>query len=129
VDVSSFDNPKRSRRAVHFQLFQLLTLEKFVPSGLAPSAQLHFYKGQVSSPYVGLGFVYASLSLDNVTSSTNGFFANAGWEWRWTNGLGILLGAGVSHLGNVHATDGVNTIDRPGGTLFNLEVGLRYMFL
>jgi len=97
--------------------------------GLAPSVQAHLFKGQVSSPYLGLGYVFASLSLDTITSSTSGFFANVGYDWRWSSGLGILVGAGVAHLGNVHATNGVETLDRPGGTLFNLEVGLRYMFL
>jgi hypothetical protein len=39
VDSSSFDNPKRSRRADHFQLFQPLTLERNVPSGLVARRQ------------------------------------------------------------------------------------------
>ena len=97
--------------------------------GVAPSLQLHLFKGQVSSPYLGLGYIYASASLDGVTASASGAFANAGYEWRWASGLGILLGGGVAYLGSVHATNGVETVDAPGGTHFNLEVGLRYMFL
>jgi hypothetical protein len=63
-----------------------------------------------------------------VTASASGGFANLGYEWRWQSGLGILLGGGVGYLGNVHATNGVETVDAPGGTHVNLETGLRYMF-
>jgi len=97
--------------------------------GIAPSLQLHLFKGQVSSPYLGLGYVYASLTLDGVTASASGGFANVGYEWRWQSGFGILLGGGVAHLGTVRATNGVETVESPGGTFFNLEVGFRYMFL
>lgn len=97
--------------------------------GLAPSVQGHLFDGQVSSPYAGLGYVYATLSLDGVTASAQGVFANLGYEWRWESGLGILLGGGVGQLGAINATNGVETISSPGGTHFNLEVGLRYMFL
>jgi len=97
--------------------------------GLAPSLQAHLFKGQVSSPYLGLGYVFASLSLGGVTASTSGVFANVGYEWRWRSGLGILVGGGVGHLGNVHVSNGAETLDLPGGTHFNLEAGLRYMFL
>src|SRR5436190_7943531 len=40
--------------------------------GVAPSLQLHLFKGQVSSPYLGLGYIYASASLDGVTASASG---------------------------------------------------------
>ncbi|HEY7373099.1 MAG TPA: hypothetical protein VIF57_13125 [Polyangia bacterium] len=97
--------------------------------GIAPAAQFHLFKGQVSSPYIGLGYVYASLTLDGVTASASGAFANVGYEWRWRSGLGILLGGGVGYLGTVRATNGVETVESPGGTHFNLETGLRFMFL
>jgi len=97
--------------------------------GIAPALQFHLRKGQVSSPYFGLGYLYATLTLGGVTASTSGGFVNAGYEWRWQSGLGILLGGGIGYLGNVHVTDGVQTLDAPGGTHPNLEVGLRYMFL
>jgi hypothetical protein len=97
--------------------------------GLAPAVQGRLFEGQVSTPYLGLGFLRASMSLSNVKASANGFFANVGYEWRWESGLGILLGGGVAVLGTVHATDGVTTIDQEGGIHPNLEVGLRYMFL
>jgi hypothetical protein len=97
--------------------------------GLAPTIQGHLFSGQRSSPYVGVGLLYATLTLDNVTASASGVVGNIGYEWRWTSGLGILLGAGLGHLGTIHATDGVTTIDSPGSTHFNIEAGLRYMFL
>jgi hypothetical protein len=96
--------------------------------GLAPSVQGHLFDG-VSSPYAGLGYVYATLTMDGVTASAQGVFANIGYEWRWASGLGILLGGGVGYVGKIQATNGVETITAPGGTHVNLEVGLRYMFL
>ena len=97
--------------------------------GVAPSLQLHLHKGQVSSPYLGLGYVHASLALEGVTASASGGFANVGYEWRWQSGVGILLGGGFGYLARIHATNGVDTIEAPGGLRGNLEVGLRYMFL
>jgi hypothetical protein len=97
--------------------------------GLAPAIQGRLYEGQVNTPYVGAGFVRVSLKAFDVTASGNGFFANVGYEWRWDSGLGILLGGGIAHLNSVHATNGIDTIDRGGLTAFNLEAGLRYMFL
>jgi hypothetical protein len=97
--------------------------------GFAPAVQGRLFADQVSTPYVGVGLVYATVSLDNVTASATGVFANLGYEWRWGSGIGIILGGGVSHVGNIRATDGVTTIDQSGGTHFNLEAGLRFMFL
>jgi hypothetical protein len=97
--------------------------------GLAPALQFHLFDGQVSSPYAGVGYIYATLSLDGVTASAQGVFANVGYEWRWDSGFGILLGGGVGHLGAIRATNGVQTVEAPGGTHFNLEVGFRFMFL
>jgi hypothetical protein len=97
--------------------------------GVAPELQGRLYEGQVNTPYVGVGFVRVSLKAFDITASANGFFVNGGYEWRWDSGLGILLGAGVAHVSGVHATNGIDTIDRGGFTAFNLEVGLRFMFL
>jgi hypothetical protein len=97
--------------------------------GLAPTLQGHLFSGQVSSPYLGVGALYATMSMEGVTASASGVVANAGYEWRWASGLGILLGGGIGYLGNIHATDGVTTVDAPGGSRFNIEAGLRYMFL
>jgi hypothetical protein len=97
--------------------------------GVAPAVQFHFKGGQVSSAYIGAGYLYARLSQNEVTASAQGAFMNAGYEWRWSNGLGILLGGGIAHLGSVRATDGFTTVETKGGTFPNLEVGFRYLFL
>ena len=97
--------------------------------GFAPTVQGHLFAGQRSSPYIGLGALYATLTLDSVTASATGVVANAGYEWRWSSGLGILLGGGIAYLGNIHATDGVTTVDSPAFTHVNIEAGLRFMFL
>src|SRR5262250_2308135 len=47
--------------------------------GLVPMLQVHLFSGQVSSPYLGAGVLYATLSMDNVTASTTGVVANAGY--------------------------------------------------
>jgi hypothetical protein len=95
--------------------------------GLAPTAQLEL-RPVGHTPYLGLGFVYARLALDNVTASASGVVVNLGYQWRFENGLGIILGGGLAYLGDVRATDGVTTVEREGGALPNLEAGLRYFF-
>ena len=97
--------------------------------GFAPTVQGHLFAGQRSSPYLGVGMLYATLTLDNVTASASGVVANAGYEWRWSSGVGILLGGGIAYLGNIHASDGVTTVDAPAFTHVNIEAGLRFMFL
>ena len=97
--------------------------------GLAPTLQGHLFSGQRSSPYIGVGMLYATLTLDNVTASASGVVGNVGYEWRWPSGLGILLGGGIAYLGGIHATDGVTTVDAPAFTHVNIEAGLRFMFL
>jgi hypothetical protein len=103
--------------------------ERATGYGLAPGAQFHFNAGSVSSAYIGLGYLYATLSLNGVTASGQGGFFNAGYNWQWSSGLGILLGGGVGYLASVRATDGVSTVERKGGAVPNLEFGLRYMFM
>jgi hypothetical protein len=98
-------------------------------TGLAPSVQGRFFGGQRSTPYVSLGWVHASLKLQDVSSAASGVFANVGYEWRWDSGFGLILGGGLAHVGAVNATDGVTTISRSGGWLPNLEFGARFMFL
>jgi len=97
--------------------------------GLAPALQFDIRDPGRSTPYVGVGYVYAKLSLDNVTASASGMFINAGYEWKWSFGMGILLGGGVCYLGKIQSTDGTTTISRDAQILPNLEFGLRFMFL
>jgi hypothetical protein len=97
--------------------------------GLAPAVHLYLREPGVSTPYVAVGYLYGHLDLDNVTASLNGYFVNAGWEWKWTSGFAIILGGGASYFASVTATDGVTTIHEDGGVHFNLELGLRFMFL
>jgi hypothetical protein len=96
--------------------------------GFAPAIQGRLFGGQRSTPYADVGWAHMSLSLQNVTASGNAVFANVGYEFRWDFGLGVLLGAGAARLGKISATDGVTTIAVDGGTMFNLEAGVRYMF-
>ena len=62
-------------------------------------------------------------------ASVDGVAANLGYEWKWQSGLGILLGAGVTNLGDATASDGSSTVNIDGGVHFNLEFGLRYMLI
>lgn len=95
--------------------------------GAVPFAQYRFFKPR-STPYVSAGLVYAKLGFKDVTSSATGAVANVGWEWVWSTGLSVNVGAGIAHLGAVKATDGFTSIEKPGGTFFNLEAALRYYF-
>ena len=99
--------------------------------GVAPSAQFHLFAGRQSTPYVGVGLQYVSLSSGDITSTGTGYFANVGYEWKWLSGLGILAGIGVQHLSTIEATSSTSTstVSVPGGTNLNLEFGVRYMFL
>ena len=95
--------------------------------GGVPFVQYRFFKPR-SSPYVSAGPVYAHLGFNNVTASATGALANVGWEWVWARGLSLNVGAGIAHLGAVKATDGITSIEKPGGTFFNIESALRYYF-
>jgi hypothetical protein len=96
--------------------------------GFAPAVQGRLFGGQRSTPFAELGWAHVSLSLNGVSASGSALFANVGYEWRWDFGLGLILGAGVAHLGTVSATNGITTVSEAGGTFFNLETGVRYMF-
>jgi len=95
--------------------------------GLAPTVQAQ-WKTIGHTPYIGVGLVYVRESLQGVTASATGFLLNAGYEWRFASGVGVLVGIGLDDLGTVHATDGTTTLDAPGGLLFNIEAGVRYFF-
>jgi hypothetical protein len=96
--------------------------------GLAPTVQLQ-WSPVGHTPYLGLGYVYAHVSSGQATASASGFLINAGYEWRFASGIGILVGGGAAYLGNIQATNGVDTISVAGGWHPNLEAGLRYYFL
>lgn len=95
--------------------------------GLAPTVQFQL-KPIGHTPYLGIGMVYVNESLNGVTASATGLLLNAGFEWRFASGVGVLVGGGIDDVGKISATDGTTTIERPGGVLFNLEAGVRYYF-
>jgi hypothetical protein len=95
--------------------------------GLAPTVQAQ-WKTIGHTPYLGVGLVYVHESLQSVTASAAGFLLNAGYEWRFASGVGVMIGAGIDELGTIHATDGTTTLNQPGGLLFNIEAGVRYFF-
>ena len=97
--------------------------------GWAPMFQLYFNDPGRSTVYLGVGWIHAEESLQNVKASVDGVVANLGYEWKWQSGLGILLGAGLTNLGTATATDGTNTVNIDGGVHFNLELGLRCMIM
>ena len=97
--------------------------------GYAPGLQLFLWDKGRSTPYFSAGYIHLKLGLRNVTASGSGYFANFGYEWKWPFGLGILVGGGLGYLNDVSATDGITTVTAPGGAHFNIEAGLRYMFI
>ena len=97
--------------------------------GLAPMLQVYFNDPGQSTLYLGVGWIHASASLQNINASVSGFAANIGYEWKWQSGFGVLLGGGVAILGNATATDGTNTVSISGGVHPNLEVSFRFMLI
>ena len=95
--------------------------------GVVPFAQYRFF-APGSSPYVSAGPLYLRLKLNDVTASATGGVANGGWEWIWSSGISINLGAGVSYLRKLTVTDGFTTVERDGGLNFNIEAALRFYF-
>lgn len=95
--------------------------------GFAPMLQAQ-WKTIGHTPYLGVGLVYAHESVEGASASATGFLLNAGYEWRFASGVGVLVGAGIDDLGTIHATSPTATLDAPGGVLFNLEAGVRYFF-
>lgn len=94
---------------------------------LAPGLQGHLWAGQRSSPYLGAAFIYLKMGVNGETVSLTGMAFNVGWEWKWQSGLGVILGGGVAHIMNVADTNSVQYNGKT--TMFNLEAGVRYMFL
>ena len=98
--------------------------------GYVAEVQGRFMGGQRSTPYMGVGFLHDTLTMGSDSASTSGFVANVGYEWRWDQGLGILLGAGVNHAPQVTVSDGgFFGVTKFGGWNPNIEFGVRWMFL
>ena len=95
--------------------------------GLAPTVQFQL-KDAGHTPYLGGGLQYANLSNSTEGGYATGFVINAGYEWRFANGLGILVGGGIQDLGTVHVTRGTASGTGSGGVNPNLEAGVRYFF-
>jgi hypothetical protein len=96
---------------------------------LAPAIQAYLKDGQRSTPYGAIGLQYATLTLDGISASGYGTFANIGYEWKWQSGFGIQLGGGVQYMQKVTATNGQTMLTTGGAVNPNLEFGLRYLFL
>ena len=97
--------------------------------GVAPAVQFRFNDSPGSSPYMGLGYLYAQITLNQATAHVQGVFLNGGYEWRWANGLGLLLGGGFNYLGTLEATDGVVVVKRKAQLVPEIEFGFRFLFL
>ena len=94
----------------------------------APSIQYRLFAAPHSSPYLGVGMQFVSLSTGEATSYGYGAFANVGYEYKM-GPLGLLLGAGVQRvmLKLVDAGDDLQNT-HAGQTAFNIEGGVRCMF-
>jgi len=96
--------------------------------GFAPTVQAQL-KPVGHTPYLGLGFAYVHLSLADVTGSASALLVNAGYEWRWASGVGVLVGGGIAEIGSINAmSSNGSSISESGGLHFNLEAGVRYYF-
>lgn len=96
---------------------------------LAPAIQVHLFDGWRSSPYVALGVQYVSITVGGATATGTGAFGNIGWDFRFTNGFGILAGIGVQEFQATASNGGTMVTVGSNGPAFNLELGLRYMLL
>jgi hypothetical protein len=86
------------------------------------------------TPYLSAGLIYvrmdASHEGDSVGNTSGaGFFANAGYEWRFASGIGVIVGAGVNDILTLHAETAFASATKTGNEVnFNLEGGIRYYF-
>lgn len=103
------------------------SIDNLTGYGLAPTVQFQL-KDAGHTPYLGGGLQYVSLSNSTEGGYATGFVVNAGYEWRFANGLGVLVGGGIQDLGTIHVTSGTATATTKGGVNPNLEAGVRYFF-
>jgi hypothetical protein len=103
-------------------------------SGVGFAPALHAQIRAVGhTPYLSAGATYMRLAAhredETVTGSGTGFFANAGYEWRFASGVGVIAGAGVGDIVSMHFANSASTLDgSPSVVYFNIEGGLRYFF-
>jgi hypothetical protein len=97
--------------------------------GVAPTVQVDL-KSVGHTPYVSAGVIYFQISDANSAGHVTGFVANAGYDWRFASGIGLMVGAGVGDAGAVHVTRGgaADFSTSNIGVHFNLEAGVRYFF-
>jgi hypothetical protein len=94
----------------------------------APAVQYRLFGGPRSSPYVGVGMQFVSLSTGEASAYGYGAFANLGYEVK-LGPLGFLVGAGVQRVMLKLVDDGAELRNTHAGqTAFNIEGGLRCMF-
>ena len=97
--------------------------------GLAPTVQLQL--NEVGhTPYISAGVQHARLSDETRGAYATGFVANAGYEWRFASGVGVIVGGGIQDLGPIHGTKGTAAPSESykTGPRLNLEAGVRYFF-
>jgi hypothetical protein len=100
----------------------------FAGIAIAPAVQFQL-KSIGHTPYLDLGLVYLRFSTDQLHGYATGFVANAGYEWRFASGVGVLVGGGVQDHGPIHVTSGVASAESNwSGPSLNIEAGLRYFF-
>ena len=97
--------------------------------GVAAAPALQFHLWRDSTPYAAVGLQYVRVSIDDTVVRALGFFANIGYEWRWSSGLGIQLGGGIQYLEEVRVQDGDQISIVNGDPFPNIEFGIRYRFL
>lgn len=100
--------------------------------GFAPAVHAQL-RAVGHTPYLSVGAIYVRLGAHHdsqtITGSGTGFFANAGYEWRFASGFGILVGGGVGDLMTMHLEDGSASADMtPHQIYLNIEGGVRYFF-
>jgi hypothetical protein len=103
-------------------------------SGIGFAPALHAEVRAVGhTPYLSAGATYMRLAArhegETVTGTGAGFFANAGYEWRFASGVGVILGAGIGDIVSMHFEDSSSSLDViPNVFYFNIEGGIRYFF-
>ena len=104
----------------------------FAGVGFAPAVHAQL-RAIGHTPYLSAGLMYMRLDAhhegESAVGSGTGFFVNAGYEWRFASGIGVLVGGGVGDVVSLHFEDSeVSASKTPNEVYFNLEGGVRYYF-